>query len=142
MEKSLSIETGLVSYDLNGKVTVEFNPTDSAFVERLYSAFEDMDKKQEAYRGQIEALEDKREVFKVTRECDAKMRKTIDELFGVPVCDPLFGGMNIYAMSDGLPAWANLMLTIMDEIDDSLKAEQKKMQPRLDKYTKRYAQKR
>lgn len=43
--KELSFETGLVTYDLNGLVQVTFNPTDSAFVERLFNAFDALDKK-------------------------------------------------------------------------------------------------
>ena len=45
--KELNFDSGLVTYSLNGKCEVSFNPTDSNFVERLYSAFEDLDKKQE-----------------------------------------------------------------------------------------------
>ena len=33
--KELNFDTGLVTYDLNGKVEVTFNPSDSNFVERL-----------------------------------------------------------------------------------------------------------
>ena len=32
--KELKIETGLVEYNLGGKVTVEFSPTDMNFVEK------------------------------------------------------------------------------------------------------------
>ena len=46
--KELNFESGLVTYSLNGQCEVSFNPTDSNFVERLYSAFEDLDKKQES----------------------------------------------------------------------------------------------
>ena len=48
--KELNFDTGLVTYDLNGKAEVTFNPSDSNFVERLYSAFEDLDKKQGNFR--------------------------------------------------------------------------------------------
>ena len=43
--KELNFDSGLVTYSLNGKCEVSFNPTDSNFVERLYSAFEELDKK-------------------------------------------------------------------------------------------------
>lgn len=51
--KELNFDSGLVAYSLNGKCEVSFNPTDSNFVERLYSAFEDLDKKQESYKENI-----------------------------------------------------------------------------------------
>ena len=47
--KALSFDTGLVTFDLNGKASVTFNPTDSAFVERLFNTFDELDKKQDAY---------------------------------------------------------------------------------------------
>ena len=65
--KELSFDSGLTTYSLNGKCEVSFNPTDSNFVERLYSAFEDLDKKQESYKAQIEKMTDKREIFEFAR---------------------------------------------------------------------------
>ena len=46
--------------------------------------------------------------------------------------------MNVYAMADGLPVWCNLMLAVMDEIDTSFAREQKRMNPRIAKYTAKY----
>lgn len=137
----LRFETGLVTYDLNGKAKVTFNPTDSFFVERLFNTFDTLDKKQEAYTEEIERTGDKREIFEIARRRDAEMRAMIDEAMGVPVCDALFGGMNVYAMADGLPVWANLMLSVMDEIDTTFTREQKATNPRLQKYTDKYRKK-
>lgn len=134
----LKFETGLIEYDLNGKCKVSFNPTDSAFVERLFTAFDALDKKQEAYKAEIEKIEDKREIFEIARKRDTEMRGTIDEVMGAPVCDAVFGGMNVYALANGLPVWANLLLAIMDEIDTSFAREQKLTNPRIAKYTKKY----
>ena len=46
-EKVLQFDTGLVTYHLNEQCDVVFNPTDSVFVEKLYAAFNDLDRKQE-----------------------------------------------------------------------------------------------
>ena len=62
----------------------------------------------------------------------------IDEALGQPVCGALFGGMNVYAMADGLPVWCNLMLALMDEVDTSFAREQKATNPRIRKYTAKY----
>lgn len=134
----LKFDTGLVTYNLNGACEVSFNPTDSAFVERLFNTFDSLDKKQEAHKAEIEKVADKREIFDIARKHDAEMRAMIDETLGTPVCDALFGGMNVYALADGLPVWANLMLAIMDEIDTSFAREQKKTNPRIAKYTAKY----
>lgn len=136
--KALNFESGLVTYNINGKCQVSFNPTDSNFVERLYLAFEDLDKKQESYKTQVEKLADKREIFDFARERDAEMRKIIDGLFDAPVSDSLFGGMSVYAVAGGLPVWCNLMLAVMDEIDTTFSREQKATSPRIAKYTEKY----
>ena len=136
--KELNFESGLVTYSLNGKCEVIFNPSDSNFVERLYSAFEDLDKKQEGYKATIEKMANKREIFEFARERDSEMREIIDGLFGVPVSDALFGGMNVYALANGIPVWCNLMLAVMDEVDSTYAREQKATNPRIAKYTAKY----
>ena len=100
--KELNFDSGLVTYALNGKCEVSFNPTDSNFVERLYSAFEDLDKKQESYKAQIEKMADKKEIFEFARERDAEMRGIIDGVFEASVSEAVFGGMNVYAIANGL----------------------------------------
>lgn len=139
--KELNFETGLVTYDLNGKCEVSFNPTDSNFVERLYTAFEELDKKQEGYKAQVDKMADKKEIFEFARERDAEMRTIIDGVFDAPVSDALFGGMNVYAVAGGLPVWCNLMLAVMDEIDTTFAREQKATNPRIAKYTAKYKRK-
>lgn len=134
----LNFETGLVTYNLNGVCEVRFNPTDSDFVERLFNAFDTLDKKQDRYKEEIDKIADKKEIFQIARERDAEMRGIIDSLFDAPVCDALFGKMNVYAVADGLPVWCNLMLSVMDEIDTTFSREQKRTNPRVAKYTAKY----
>lgn len=134
----LKFETGLVSYALNGKCEVSFNPTDPAFVEGLFNTFNELDKKQEACKSEIEKTADKKEVFEIARKRDTEMRNMIDGVLGASVCDDLFGRMNVYAMAGGLPVWCNLMLAVMDEIDTSFAREQKLTNPRIAKYTSKY----
>ena len=136
--KELQISTGLVTYTLNGNAQVTFNPTDAAFVERLFNAFQELDQKQEAYKAEVEKASGKREIFDIARRRDGEMRATLDEVLGQPVCDTLFGSMNVYAMSEGLPVWCNLMLAIMDEIDTTFAREQKATNPQLQKYLNKY----
>ena len=134
----LNFSTGLVSYSLNSQCEVAFNPTDSAFVEKLFDTFSVLDKKQEAYREELEKTSDRAKIFEIARARDAEMREMIDGVFGVPVCEALFGHMNVYALADGLPVWANLLLAVMDEIDTSFAREQKRTNPRIAKYTAKY----
>ena len=136
--KELKFEMGLVTYDLNGVCQVSFNPTDSAFAERLFKAFETLDKRQESYKAEIEKVADKREIFDLSRKLDGEMREIVNDVFECDVCAELFGGMNVYSLADGLPVWCNLLLAIMDEIDTSFAREQKAMNPRVQKYVKKY----
>lgn len=135
--KELNFETGLVTYNLNGKCEVSFNPTDSNFVERLYSALEELDKKQEDYKSRAEEL-DVRTMFDFAQERDAEMREIIDSVFECPVSDALFGNMNVYAVSNGLPVWSNLMLAVIDEVNESFDRERKTTNSRVAKYVAKY----
>lgn len=137
----LKFSTGLVTYSLNGVCEVSFNPTDSAFVEKLYGTFNELDKKQEQQKAEVDAAKTNAEIFEIARNRDTEMRGMIDDLFGVPVCDAVFGTMNVYALADGLPVWANLLLAIIDEVDTSFAAEQKKSNPRIDRYLAKYKRK-
>ena len=137
--KELNFETGLVTYSLNGgKCQLSFNPTDSNFVEKLFNAFDTLDKKQEAYKAEAEKNANKREIFETARKMDEEMRDIIRDAFGFDVCGAVFGDMNVYALADGLPVWCNLMLSVMDEIDTTFAREQKAQNPRISKYTKKY----
>lgn len=136
--KDLNFNTGIITYSLNNRCDVSFNPTDSAFVEKLFNAFDTLDKRQEAYKHEVERTSNNKEIFDTARNMDAEMRKIINEVFGLDICTALFDEMNVYALADGLPVWANLMLTIMDEIDTTFAREQKQTNARITKYTSKY----
>lgn len=130
----LNLETGVQEISLNGKVSVFLNLTDIDFVERIFNAFDDMEQKQEKYQKMLDGQDDARVLFKTAREMDAEMRETINGLFGLDVCTPLFGTMNVYARADGLPLWVNLIMAIIEQMDDTVTAEKKKQNPKLQKY--------
>lgn len=134
----IRFDTGLVTYDLNGACQVTFNPTDSSFVEKLLSTMDTLDVLQDEHSAQAQQENDSAELFRKAREHDHVMRDNLDQLFGVPVCEKLFGGMNLYAMADGLPVWCNLVLAVMDEISAASQREMKRTDPRLAKYTAKY----
>lgn len=136
--KELNFDTGLVTYSINGKAEVVFNPTDSGFAERLFTAFDELDKKQEAYKTELDKTEGPKSFFAAVRRIDSEMRGIIDTVFETPVSEDVFGSLNTYALSEGLPVWANLLLAVMDEIDGSFVNEQKKTNPRIQKYTSKY----
>ena len=136
--RELSFDSGLVTYTVNGKCKVSFNPTDSNFAYRLYSAFEELHEKQESYKKRLEEIKDKREIFDFAKERDAEMRRIIDGVFQAEVSGDLFGGMNVYAIAGGLPVWCNLLLAVMDEMDAACIKEQRMMSPRVQGYIDKY----
>ena len=137
----INVATGLTEYDINGKCSVMFNPTDVAFVEKIFSAFNGMDEKTEEYARKIAEETDNAKAFELARQKDAEMREIINGIFGCDVCGPVFGSINVYAQADGLPLWANLLLAIIDEMDDAFAREKKAADPRIKKYTDKFKRK-
>ena len=136
--KELNFDLGLNEYDLGGKVTVRFNPTDVSFLEKLSDSFAYLDLIQEEVKLSREEITDEKDIYNLAKNLDGKMRDIIDALFGQDVCTPLFGEMNLFASAGGLPVWANLMLAIADEVQDSMDSELKKREARIRKYTEKY----
>ena len=136
--KELNFDLGLNEYDLCGKVTVRFNPTDASFLEKLSDSFAYLDLIQEEVKLSREEITDEKDIYNLAKNLDGKMRDIIDALFGEDVCTPLFGEMNLFSSAGGLPVWANLMLAIADEVQDSMDSELKKREARIRKYTEKY----
>ena len=134
--KELNFDLGLNAYDLGGKVTVRFNPTDVSFLEKLSESFATLDRIQEEVKR--EEISDEKDVYNLAKNLDIRMREIVDALFGMDVCTPLFGEMNLFASAGGLPVWANLMLAIADEVQDSMDSELKHREARIRKYTEKY----
>lgn len=133
MAKSLTFETGVVEYDINGLATARFNPTDEGFVMKLYESFGSLDELQAtlAKGGPESALE-------AFPKLDADMRQVIDGLLGDGVADALFAEMNCYALADGLPVWMNLVLALLDEVSEAYEREFGKSDARLKEHTAKY----
>ena len=136
----LIFATGLVTYTVNDCCEIQFNPSDSFFVERLFSTMEKLSNRQEeGEQNNTAYADDPAKIFALARSREAEMRFEIDNLFGKPVCDELFPNMAVYALADGLPLWANFLMAIVDEIDESLAAQNQMADARVAKYKAKYA---
>lgn len=141
--RELNFETGRETFSLNGTCEVSFNPTDSAFVERLYNAFQTLDQKQESYKADLAAKnQDPTAFFDLARKWDREMREVLDGLFEAPVSDAVFGSMNAYAYAGGLPVWCNLLFAVMDVVDTSVVQAPKQTSAALEKYLTKYKKRR
>ena len=136
--KELNFDLGLNEYDLGGQAAVKFNPTDISFLEKLSDSFAYLDLIQEEVKLSREEITDEKDIYNLAKNLDGKMRDIINALFGQDVCTPLFGEMNLFASAGGLPVWANLMLAIADEVQDSMDSELKQREARIRKYTEKY----
>ena len=149
-KKFLNIETGIKTIvmkpsdkeDGEGEVSVKFNPTDTAFAEKIYDTFEALSDTEESYQERIDAAEGTGEIFKISAELDQVMREKINAIFdGEDVCGAIAGKTNMYAMAGGMPIWANLILAIFDEMEDTYSREQKLNSEKMKKYTAKYQNK-
>ena len=135
--KSLSFPTGLEEYSLNDRVTVHFNPTDASFLERLAELFSRLDALQEEV-STLQETTPEEEVFPLAKSLDGRMRELLDGFFGTPVCEALFGSMNLFASAGGLPVWANLLLALTEEVESAMQGELSAREARIAKYTAKY----
>ena len=139
--KNISLETGKVEYLLGGKVSVRFNPTDLNYMERVYAAFDELGRIQTRFQTDLEALEEEKEIFALAKETDGKIREVLNALFEKEVCEPLFGNMNLFAYSGGMPVWVNLMLAVSDVMNTAMQAEADARDKRIEKYVKKVQKK-
>ena len=135
--KQLDFSTGVQEYTLNGRVNVSFNPTDVVFLERLTQTLEKLDALQEELNA-ARGSHSEADIFPFAKEQDRKMRAVLDALFDVPVCDALFGSMNLYASAGGFPVWANLILAVYEEVETAMQGELTAREQRIAKYVDKY----
>ena len=139
----LNFQTGLQEYDLNGKVKVAFNPSDTEFVKKLYSTFTELESVQKQYEEESKDIpeDDPVKIFEFADRKDKEMKGLIDTFFGKEVCGPLFGPMSVYSFNqDGIPVWMALFLVILDQCEEAkdkiAKAGNSTVNKYIDKYKK------
>lgn len=137
MEK-LNIDLGIKEYELCDGLTISFNPTDMELLNKIMECFQELQVEEETRRDRIAKITDYKEMYEEYAEMDRLFREKLNDLFGKDICTPLIGDINIYARGNGLPIWANIIIAIIDEFDDSIKEQDKIGKARIDKYTKKY----
>lgn len=149
-KKFLNIETGIKTFVIKPsdeetgeeEISVKFNPTDTNFAHRIYDTFEELSTSEEDFQKRLDAASGTAEIFEISGELDDIMRDKINALFGKDICTPLVGAkpnnVNLYAMAGGMPIWANLVLAVFDEMEDTFSVEQKLHNQKMAKYTEKY----
>ena len=137
--KNISIPDGVEEYNLNDRVTVRFNPTDVGFLERLHHVNTRLTELQAELNSAKETLgDDEAGIFALASDLDAQMRAELDSLFDVPICEALFGSINLYASAGGFPVWTNFLLAIAEETGAAMQSELAAREKRIAKYTSKY----
>lgn len=134
----IRFDTGVQSFQINDGVSVEFCPTDSDFAKALFKLFEELEARQHEYAKRTENETDAKKIFELASQFDKEIREKIDAIFGKPICDDVFK-TNVLALGDGLPVWANLMLSVLDQMDTGFDIEKAKTNSRVKQYTDRWA---
>lgn len=132
---ALNFQTSRKTYTVNGNCEISFDPADINFVNRFMGLMERMEKQQSEPAKEVD------DVFAEFARRDKEMRAEIDEVFGEPICDKVFGRANVFSPAGGLPLCVNFLLAIVDEIDVVSEQETKpseKLTAYIQKYEKKY----
>lgn len=142
----LDLEPGVKSYPISGgRGSICFNPTDTMFVEAVYSMLVRFADQMEQDKAQ--KFDNALDMFRHQRERDEGMKADIDTLFGAGTSGKLFRWVDENgddhqispaALSSGLPLWTNFILAVIDVIPDEVSAQVKKTDARVNKYLAKY----
>lgn len=136
----LNFDLGVVTFKVNGNAEIHFNPTNPNFVGKLHDTFLNMKNQQESYEKEIQDIKDgdNSEIFNFCVRKDKEMREALDACFDEPVCEKVFGQLNVYAFAGGMPIWANFVLALFDVIEKYGEQEEKQMNDSVKKYLEKY----
>lgn len=135
----ITVDTGVKEFNIGGKVSVYFNPSDATFAQRIYDTFKDLETKQDEYIDKLEHIEEVPDILAFGKELDEEMRMKLNTVFGTDVVTPLIGDCNVYALAGGYPIWANLLTAVLNAMDETVKKETQKSKQKIEKYTNKYA---
>lgn len=136
---TLNFELGIQTFSINDAASVSFNPSDWTFVEKVTDVMTILSDKQEKIESAMKSVQNMREFYITVKELDAEMRTLIDGIFTEPICEKIFGTVNLYSIAQGAPVWANFLFTLWEQLDDNLTKESKIKNPKIQKYLDKYA---
>lgn len=134
----INFSTGVVEMSVNGKRSIRFNPSDVGFMETLYSLMAKVDGIDAETRKKREKTEDPAKVFDYLRASDKRMREAVDGVFGDGFCDDVFDGVRLMALADGLTVLENFVFAVIDNMDETVRANLEARDSRIAHYTDKY----
>lgn len=137
----LLFDIGLKEYTVHGvagDVTLRFNPADVNFAKEAYKAFDSLGDKHKEYADELDGEKPSPELFAEVEQIDREMRDLIDDLFHDKVADTIFGHVHAYALAGGAPVWENFMMSVIEQLENSVKRERALADARIQKHTGKY----
>lgn len=118
--------------------SVDFNPADQGFAEELYGLASKIGEIQETKAREYELAESAAARFDVSRAKDREMREAVDALFGEGFSKDVFK-TRLVALTGGLTVVEAFLLSLLDEMDESITANIAARDARIKKYTEKYS---
>lgn len=134
----ITFSTGVVEMSVNGKRTIRFNPSDIGFMDTLYALMAKVESIENDSQKKRENQSDPAKIFDSFRASDKKMRDAVDAVFGDGFCDDVFSGVRLVALVDGLTVLENFIFAVIDQMDESVKANMEARNAKIEKYTAKY----
>ena len=76
-------------HGVKGDVIIRFNPTDGAFIQRLYNAFDTLDKKQDKYADEVQKCATALRFSTLPTAATRRCARSSTAFFEEPVCDSI-----------------------------------------------------
>lgn len=143
MADIVKLDNGYLEVGFEGtERTVKFNPSDSYFLRNLYAMLAKVQEIIAAKQPIINAEKDFLKQFDILNERDKEMRAVVDEMFGDGFCRDLFGLLDLTAVNDkGLMLIEDFAFSLVDRMDESVRAAVAKRESNIAKYTDKYKKK-
>lgn len=134
----INFSTGVVEMSVNGVRSIRFNPSDIGFMDTLYALMAKVESIENDSQKKRENQTDPAKIFDSFRSNEKKMRDAVDAVFGDGFCDDVFSGVRLVALVDGLTVLENFIFAVIDQMDESVKANMEARNAKIEKYTAKY----
>lgn len=134
----ITFSTGVIEVPVNGKRNIRFNPSDIGFLDTLYSMVAKVEEIEKEDKKKRNKTEDPAKIFEYYRSSDKRMKDVVDSVFGTGFCDDVFEGVRLVAMADGLMVIEAFAFSVIDQMDESVRANMEARNAKIQKYTEKY----
>jgi hypothetical protein len=140
--QNLNFDEGYKEFMINKDANrvVRFNPTDFGIIERIKTAYNEIDKVTQLDKD-IELKTDGTPIDELGKSAEIigstnkKIKEMIDYIFNSEVSDSVFGKQSPLSIVNGRPLWQGFLECLNPVIKAEVKKAQQESQKRISKYT-------